>query len=328
VIGVFKKKAPGNVALLLIFSLVLKIPIFLNPRALPLAQNDGPLYRLLASWLTSPSDWYISGILSFSLLYVHALIITNLVNEYRMTTKATFLPGMAYILITSLIPEWNYLSPALIAITFILLSISQLFSLYNVSGGNGKIYNTGLLIGLASFIYYPSLVFAMCILIGLIVLRAFKLNEIFIFLSGILTPAYFFWVYLFLIDKFFLDQNIPQIGWHIPSFKNSFWTLISVLLVVIPFILGGYFIQNQLGKMLIQARKNWSILLLYLILALFIPLLNNNKDLTNWILTLAPFAVFHAPAYLYPRKKWVGGFCFIVMIAFVLIQQYASPVWN
>lgn len=90
----------------------------------------------------------------------------------------------------------------------------------------------------------------------------------------------------------------------------------------------GYYIQHQLGKMLIQARKNWSIILLLLMLALFIPLLNNDNDLTNWILALAPFAAFHAPGYLYPRKKWISTLCFLLIIVFILVQQYASPVWN
>ncbi len=327
-IAAFKKKEPGNVALLLILSLVLKLPIFLYPRALPISPGDGPLYHLITAWLNSPDEWYISGLLSFSLLYVHALIITNLVNEHRMTTRATFLPGMAYILITSLIPEWNYLSPALIASTFILLSISQLFSLYNVSAGNSKIYNSGLLLGLASYIYYPSLGFVLSVITGLLILRAFKLNEILLFLIGILTPAYLLAVYLFLTDGFSINKIILTVEWHIPHFKRSVWTLVSFLLIIIPFVLGGYYIQHQLGKMLIQARKNWSIILLLLMLALFIPLLNNNNDLTNWILALAPFAAFHASGYLYLRKKWISTLCFLIFIAFILVQQYASSVWN
>jgi hypothetical protein len=102
----------------------------------------------------------------------------------------------------------------------------------------------------------------------------------------------------------------------------------AVLLLGVPFLMGGYFVQTHLGKMLIQARKNWSVLLLYLVISLVIPFINSANSLENWVLVAAPFATFHASAYLYPRKSIIPLILFFLTLAFILYQQYGTTVWQ
>jgi hypothetical protein len=102
----------------------------------------------------------------------------------------------------------------------------------------------------------------------------------------------------------------------------------SVVLLGVPFLMGGYFIQTHLRKMLIQARKNWSILLLFLLLALFVPFINSVNSLHNWVMVAAPFAAFHSCAYLYPQKRIIPSFLFFLTVAFILFQQYGTDVWQ
>jgi hypothetical protein len=72
---------------------------------------------------------------------------------------------------------------------------------------------------------------------------------------------------------------------------------------VVPFIVGGYFVQANLNKMLIQIRKGWSLLLLFLIMSIFIILVNGGVNYVNWLFGLMPLAAFHAAAYYYPERK-------------------------
>ena len=73
--------------------------------------------------------------------------------------------------------------------------------------------------------------------------------------------------------------------------------------MVLAFIIGGFYVQNNLSKMLIQVRKNWSLLLLFLILSTFITLVNGSNNYVNWLLCAVPLAAFHAAAYFYPPGK-------------------------
>ena len=114
---------------------------------------------------------------------------------------------------------------------------------------------------------------------------------------------------------------------HLPQVKRSLWLVGSTLLLTLPFLIGGYSVQTGMRKMLIQARKNWSILLLYLLLSFFVPFVNSTDSFHTWVVMAVPFATFHASAYLNPPRKWLAHFLFFVMLAFILAQQYVPDVW-
>lgn len=328
-IGLFKQKSPAHIVSLFIFGLLIKLPLFLYPRPVLATENDGKLYQYFIAHLSiGTGQPLVASLLAFGFLYIQALMVNYLVNEYRLTAKQSFLPAMSYLLVTSLLPEWSYLSASMVAATLIIWAFIKLFRLYNVAEANTSIYNIGLLIGLASFIFFPSLLFVVCILLGLLILRPFRLNELFLFITGALTPFYFFAVYLFLTDRPLIPQLIPKISLEISQIKGNIWLAVSTVLLIIPFLIGGFYIQTHLRKMLIQVRKNWSIVLLYLLIALFIPFINNTHSFHNWVLVAAPFAAFHACAYLYPPRKWLPVALFWATVLAVVLQQYVVHSWQ
>ena len=328
-IALFKQKSPANIVVLLIFGMLIKMPLFLYPKDVAASAEDGQLYIALIKLISSsPQNGFVCSLLSFGLIYGQALLLNYMVNEYRMTNRQSFLPAMAYILITSLVPEWSYLSAALVASTLIIWAFIKVFKLYNVGSANGIIFNIGLLLGLASFIYFPSLAFVLCVFLGLLILRPFSVNELVLVLFGIITPYYFYAIYLFLTDTLVWTNIFPRIEFRVPKMKTTVWLALAVVLLGVPFLIGGYYIQIHLRKMLIQARKNWSILLVYILLTLFIPFINTVTSLYNWVLMAAPFSAFHASAYLYPQKRLIPAIIFILTVAFILFQQYGVSTWK
>ena len=326
-IAIFKQKSPGNVVITLLFGLLLKLPLFLYPKNIVASSIDGRLYQWFISIL-HPGSPMVYSVIAFSLLYTQALMINYMVNEYRMIIKATYLPAMAYLLSTSLMPEWNYLSSPMLANSFIIWMFIYLFKLYNSNNAKAQVYNIGLITGITSYIYFPSAAFVLCVLLGLMILKPFRLNEIVLFFLGCLTPYYFHAVYLFLFGELSLRNFFPQISVRIPLLKNSIWLAGSILLLTVPFLVGGYFVQANLRRMLIQVRKNWSVLLIYLLLAFFVPFINSDQSFETWILVTVPFAAFHACAYLCPVKKWFPLIIFFITIGYILYQQYGTLTWQ
>lgn len=329
-VALFKQKSPANIIILLIFGLLIKMPLFLHPEAIKIGPKDEKLYRNIVSLLgESPAgSGFAASILCFLLLYIQALMINYLINEQRMTLRQTYLPAMSFLLITSLFPEWNFLSSPLMASFFIILSFILLFRLYNVEVASGSIFNIGLLLGIASFIYFPSVAYALCIFLGLMILRPFRINELVLLVLGILTPYYFLGVYLYLVDRLTPQNILPNTVFSIHPIPATLWVAIAVVLTGIPFLAGGYFIQAQLRKMLIQVRKNWSILLLYLLISLVIPLGGGSDSLQHWVIAAAPFAAFHACAYLYPKRSIVPAILFYASVAFIFFRQYGVHLWQ
>ena len=306
------------------------MPLFLYPKEIIATENDGELFHKLIRLLNTAqgNNALLGAVVAFVLLYMQALMINYFMNEFRMLSKQTYLPGMAYLLITSLLPEWNYLSSPLVATTFIIWIIIKLFRLYNIPVARGTIFNMGLLLGIGSYIYFPSASFVLCFLLGIIILKPFKLNEVILFFMGCLTPYYLFGAYLFLRGNLSLATFLPHVSVRVPEVKSTVWLAVSTLLLAIPFLVGGFFVQAHLHKMLIQVRKSWSILLLYLMLAFFVPFVNTYTSFSNWILVAAPFACFHAATYFYPAKKWLPNVLFFLTVGFIFYLQYGTVLWR
>ncbi len=152
-IALFKQKSPANIVILLIFGLLIKMPLFLHAKEIKATAEDGLLYHIILSFFSTEgkSNALTCSTVAFMFLYGQSLLINYLVNEQRMTNRQTFLPAMSYVLVTSLLPEWNYLSAPLIASTIIILASIKVFKLYNASSASGVIFNIGLLLGISAF---------------------------------------------------------------------------------------------------------------------------------------------------------------------------------
>jgi hypothetical protein len=74
--------------------------------------------------------------------------------------------------------------------------------------------------------------------------------------------------------------------------------------------------------MLIQVRKGWSLLLVYLLVALVMPFMNATSSFEYWILSAVPFAAFHANVFFYPQKRLVPGLLHMLMAVFILALNY------
>jgi hypothetical protein len=329
VISIFKQKTPANIILLLVFGILIKLPIFLRPHTPISRKEDGVLYKAVLEFLEpSAHNWpALYPLLAFGLLFLQAIMLTRFVNNQRMMSRPNYFPGMAYLLITSLFPEWNYFSAPLIINTLLLIVLSALFRTYNQSSARGLIFNSGLLLGISSFLFLPSLTFVIWTLLALMVMRPFRLNEWVLCLLGITTPFYFYAIYLLIKGEWSWANLWPYFTISVPSVKQSIWLAGSAFLLAVPFLAGGYYVQDNLRRMLIQVRKGWSILLLYLLCAIFVPFVNSTDTFENWVLAAIPFAAFHACTYLYSTFRIVPVLLFWLTVAFIIAYQYKGPGW-
>lgn len=328
-IGIFKQKSPANNFLLLVFGILIKIPMFLHPHIPVLREDQGIFFKAILEFLapTGRSNPSLYPVLAYGLLFLQAIMLTRFINSQRMMSRPTFFPGMAYLLITSLLPEWNYFSAPLLVNTILLFVLSGLFKIYNQQNAKGAIFNIGLALGVASFLFFPAITFIIWILLALAVMRPFRLNEWLLCLVGIATPSYFYAVYLFINDQWSWQQLWPHFSVGLPVIKQSAWLAGSAFLLIVPFLGGGYFVQDNLRKMLIQVRKGWSLLLLYLLGAIFIPFVNNSDSFENWVMAAIPFAAFHACTYLYSTLRILPLLIFWLTVAFILGYQYFELGW-
>jgi hypothetical protein len=304
VTGIFRQKNSSNVLVLLVYALALKFNQFLHPMG-PLRQaEDNYLYKALLDFLQplnlSPVFY---SLLAFIILFTQASLFNRICNSQKMLAKPTYLPAMSYILITSLVPEWSYFSAPLIINSLLIWIYYWMVLLYNSNRPAASIFNIGVVMGVITLLYQPAVLFILLIWLALFIMRPFVIREWLIGILGVTTPYYFLAIILYLSNQWNWKKVVPAISFSLPAMPTSIFFTISIVLLVLAFIIGGFYVQNNLNKMLIQVRKNWSLLLLFLIVSAFIVLVNGGNNYSNWLFCLIPLAAFHAAAYFYPSNN-------------------------
>lgn len=328
-IGVYKQKNPGNILLLLLLAVILKLPMFRHPSIPQASADDDILYAALLNglhYIAGNQSWIFAA-LAFLLLFVQAMLLTRFINRQRMMNRPTYLPGMAYLLITSLFPEWNYFSAPLLVNTFFIFIFSAVFKTYHNQKAASTIFNCGLSLGLIAMVYFPAIVFGAWIILALLLLRPFRFSEWILLLLGATTPYYFYAIYLFVNDDFTLHKFSGAISFGLPQTEMSLWISGGVFLITVPFLMGSYYVQVNLRRMLIHIRKGWSLFLMFMITAVLIQFLTSGTGLQNWILVALPMAAFHACMYLYSSLRIIPNLMFWLFVAFILAYQYSGPGW-
>jgi hypothetical protein len=252
---------------------------------------------------------------------MQAIVFNKLVSDQRLMPKSNYLTAMSYLLITSLFTEWNELSASLIINTLLVWVWARMCSLHTNPKPKSALFNIGIIIGLSTFFYFPSIAFAALIVFGLVVTRPFKLAEWLIALLGIITPYYF------LISIVFLTGNLkkykfPGIAFSYPKFYDSNWALAAIIIVLTASVIGLYYIQKNFMRQLVQSRKSWQLVFLYFLVAIAIPFINATYTFKYWILCAVPLSTFVACAFLYPQKKWFPTLLHWIMVAFVIAFSY------
>ena len=171
---------------------------------------------------------------------------------------------------------------------------------------------------ICSFFYLPSLFLLALLIVAILVFRPFSITEWLVALMGILTPYYFLFVYLFLTDKLDFAGLVPDFKLNYPKFKLNAWFWLRMILTLFPVIVGMYYVQANLGRMLIQVRKSWALMSFYLAISIFIPFFNASSSITYWLLTAVPLAAFHGATYLYPKRYAFPNYLHWLMVLFII----------
>lgn len=324
--GVFKHKNPGNALILLFYALVLKLPMFLHPVKPVVNQGDNYLYKKLLQLLEplTVNANFVFSLLAFLLLFTQATLLNRISNTLKLLPRQNFLAGMAYILATSLLKDWNTFSAPLLVNSVMIFAWYKMTSLYNSSKPKTAIFNLAVLTGILPLVYSPAVAFLILLLLAVLITRPFRITEILVAILGFLTPYYFLFVILYLTNQWSVSKIIPDITFHLPRLPANLWLTAGIALLVIPFLSGGYFVQNNLNKLLIQVRKAWSLVLLYMMVSLLIIVSNPGNNYLHWLLVVVPLALFHSANWYYITNRVVAAVMHWMIFAFAILLNYTT----
>ena len=323
-IGIFKQKSSGNAFILLLYALILKFPLFLHPVAFLESKDSNYIYQILSVFLAPIAAHapVALSVVAFLLYFTQATLLNRIANSLKLLPRANFLVGMSYLLVSSLIKDWAAFSAPLIINSLMIWILYRMIGLYNHSNPKTAVYNVALMLGILPLIYTPAAIFVLLLAVALIITRPPKITEWLVALLGLLTPYYFLFVYLFMNDRWRSNIFIPSIHFHRPQVGSAVWLIVGLVLLAVPFLTGGYFVQSNLNKMLIQVRKAWGLLLFFLICFFLLLVIYPANNYLHWMLMIIPVAAFHAAAYFYIPAKWVASFLQWICFVFAVLLNY------
>jgi len=282
---------------------------------------DGFLYERLIKGFQSFQWQHAPAILGFLLVFVQAMMLNNLSNRFKLMQRPNYLTGMSYLLISSLFSEWFVLSSAMLANTFFIWIIYSLTGINYSRHVKTSIFNTGIILGIAVFFYYPAILFLLLILAGLVFYRPFRLPEWLMAVVGFLTPFYFLASVLFLTNHLEFP-SLPKITFLMPAPAHAPWAIASLGLILITSLAGAYFVNQNLRRQIVHTRKNWLLIYLYCVVSAAVPFINNSRAFNYWILCVVPFSLLAAAAFLYPEKRWFRIVIHWAMFIVALVTGY------
>lgn len=310
------------VSFLLIFYLaIVRLSGFLYP-----LETDPSIHGLAADWVYGwvgvQGVW--ANLLAALLLLVQAVTLNVLVIDHRLSDEFNLFPGVFFVLAASFLPEFQYLSPVIMANTFLAVALWQLFQTYRRPDCARQIFNTGFWLSVGS-LFYPAFLFLLPLgIVGLNLLRAVKLREYLMFLSGALVPYLLLATTLFWYDRLpdlwlwqfrqsfdFGALRIPQDGWLYAKLGVFTLGLIVVLLS-----LNVYYFKKTM-----QVQKKVSILYWVLFLAGITLLFQSGIQLDHLLLLSIPFGILLALSFT-TLERGIAEVLHLILLAGALFFQF------
>ncbi|MGB4840667.1 MAG: hypothetical protein WBP08_16805 [Saprospiraceae bacterium] len=201
----------------------------------------------------------IQNIVANALIFIHALLINHIFIRHRLSREITLLPGLIYVVLVSVVPDFMFLTPVLMANTFILFAVINLLRTYKTPNPAAYIFNSGVYLGVASLIYTPYSIIVLFGMIIILILRSFKLIEKLQYFTGFIIPyfilfAYKYWAGLVYVELAF----IKDIFFRLPDIQKDdlivFYISVGIISLDLLFVIFNYGVLTSKKSLQIQKK--------------------------------------------------------------------------
>ena len=286
----FRTNQPLANIFLLAYLGIVRLSTFIHPLSI-VPKSQGVLTQWMYAELSPIS---VGGqIAAFFLVFIQAVFINITMARYRVSTETTLLPGLFYCLITALLPDFLLLSSTLLANTFLILALFYLFEVYKNSYIAPRIFDVGFWIGVASLFHCSYILFVICGIVGLGILRGLRLKEFLMFLIGVIVPFFLFAVYLFWNDKLpYLSKHFAD-NFSFFSFVHYNNPAIYVKLSIMSILIAVALLVNAqfLNKRSISIQKFISCIYWMLLIGGLTTLFQSNVDINHLLIISVPLSI-------------------------------------
>ena len=328
-IQIFRKSYMLQYFLLLILGILLWLGAFIKPVSVENEINEylNPGYFLLLSLIGNSA--LFTKVVAFLMILGGALLFNFILTKYDLVPKNFLIPAMVYLVLMSYSPNLLHLHHASISGLMIVIMLYFIFQVYAEEQAFPQVFNSGLLIGVASLFYFPSVYFLFFIWITFIVFSLYKWREWLIVLIGFIVPYIFLFTYYFWFDKLEVallayEDYLLNLSFIDFSFSFSYLSYLIMGFVILFILYSLFRISTEVGEKTINIRKHfWTVFWLFFI-AILTYLISGNNFHSDQVFILIPVSVFISYTLSYSRRVIRTEIIFGLMVLLIVVNNLLS----
>jgi len=325
-IDFFRKLNPISLLILVAIAFFLRIGIMLQlPEEINFTFLENYGGALIS--ISSSSSLFSPGANVFFAMVVclcQAVIFNRMINNYNLLGKPSFLPALMYVTVSSMLMPFMVLSPALLCNFLMLWLISKFFNIYRSEEARSVMFDSGMIIGIGTLIYFPFIAMVPLLWVALIIFRPFDWREWVAGIVGVATIYFFLAVAYFLSGSFdqFANLKVPLAA-AFPRFLNiKLYDYIVLSPVVVILSLGVITLQQRLSRSSVHVRKAYLVLFVLAIFSILSFYIKTEYHVYHFLLAVAPVSVFMAHYFMNASKRWFYEGLYILLLGFIIYFQF------
>lgn len=320
ILKIFKSNSPLSGLLTLLFLGALWFNTF-QENLTPTFLDFGAFYHFKSYFLSLPS-WTLN-LFSVLIIILTATILNNTVNKDEFFEKNTFLPSLLYVLLTSILIEFNRFNPIIISNLFLVLFLRWSFKIRRQQDARQIIFNSSFLLSCATLFFPIYSPFLLSPIVLLIVFRPFVWREWILSLLGLLIPFAFYAYLMWFSDVPFESNTYCKSLFHLLNLNFDIQTkhyLFIIIYGALTFI--AFFVVNRkMNSSSLRLRMLMRFLAYNYFVALLLSFALYFKSDLFLIIAALPLTIFFSYYFYYTKAFW-GNLYFYLLIGTIIYSVY------
>jgi hypothetical protein len=109
---------------------------------------------------------------------------------------------------------------------------------------------------------------------------------------------------------------------HLPLVKTDEWFMAGFVYLFVALVFGLFYWQKYNNRLVIQIRKNWSVMMVLLLILLPVPFIFIGAGVESAILSLIPLTAFITNAYGYPKRFFIPNLLFWLGVVLIVHNNW------
>jgi len=264
-------------------------------------------------------------ILSLCVVIIQSYLFNQFLLKNKAYNRNTYVPALIYMVLMNCFFDFNLLSPVLMSLTFLLLSLNNIFKRIDKQTKDEFFLNTGIFLGLATLFYLPSLFFLPALMLSLLLFTASIFRRYMLLLYGFMIPVGSCWAYYYWNGASFEFGSffIGSIGGKDPS---GFMDINSVLLIgSVPALFTLLALWKIMRGRYVNYQVRFQYVMVFIMLSGLLAVMISDPIAPNQAMILVPpLAFFISHYFLLLGRGFFREIMFTVFLAGILLVGWGS----